>query len=82
MERPAEVMGMRLRVLAATEQIRAGDIADEQRAAREQQGRFLTARAVGDQETNMLRRVPRRVQHLEDHPPISKRSPSASLRTG
>jgi hypothetical protein len=53
----------------APQQVRASHVADEERAPGEEQSGPLTAGAVRDQETNMLRRMPGGMQDVEDHFP-------------
>jgi hypothetical protein len=74
MERPEHRGCVRPRVLRA-QQVRPADGPDEQRAAREQEERLIGAGRVGHGVRDVLRRVPRRVEHREleaaDHDPVT-----------
>jgi hypothetical protein len=49
----------------AAEQVRAGQVADQQRAARQQQGRLLGGGAIVDEQAEVLGGVAGGVQHLD-----------------
>jgi hypothetical protein len=65
-EQPAQ-RGVELPARFGSAEVGAADVADEERVAAEHQPRFGGAGAVGDQQRDAFRRVPRGVQRAHDH---------------
>lgn len=61
-----ELLRRRLRLIRTAEQVRAGQVTHRQRPARQEQGRLISRRlTVVDQQADVLRCVPRGVEHLK-----------------